>query len=606
MSLGPQWIGEGRALFTLWAPKARMAAVEFPESDRTVAMERLERGHWRAEVSGLAAGARYWFVLNGKTRRADPASAAQPDGVHGPAVLVDHADFFWTDAGFSPPPKEKRILYELHVGTFTPEGTFEAAAGKLDHLVDLGVNCLEIMPVAAFPGGRNWGYDGVFPYAVQESYGGPEGLKRFVDACHGRGLGVILDVVYNHLGPEGNYLRDFGPYFTKKFSTPWGEGLNFDGPGSDGVREYFIQNALYWFANYHIDGLRLDAVDHIWDMRPRHFLRELSERAAAHREESGREVFLIAESQANDPRMITPFTVGGHGLDGTWNDDFHHAVHALMTGESSGYYADYGKIKHVAEAVGDGFSLAGRYSKYYGRSHGLPARHVATDKFVNCLQNHDQIGNRAQSDRLAATIPFELLKTAAALLFLSPGTPMLFMGEEFGEEAPFHYFASHQDKRLIEAVRKGRKREFAAFRWGGEPADPFDEQTFAASRLDWDRVHGERGRALVGFYKELIRLRTAFALFVETDRDSVRVECFETRKALLMERACGARRALCLFNFSGLARRLDLARKGDWRKVFDSTGASWGGTGQGAPEKLAAKIRIPAQSAAVYLLQAPS
>jgi len=603
MRVGSQWTEEG-ALFGLWAPKAKSVSVDFPESGRTVAMERLEHGYWRAEVSGLAPDARYWFVLNGKTRRADPASGSQPDGVHGPAALIDHTAFSWTDAAFSPPKKDRRILYEMHVGTFTPEGTFDAAAGKLDHLAGLGVNCLELMPVAAFPGGRNWGYDGVFPYAVQESYGGPDGLKRFVDACHGRGLAVVLDVVYNHLGPEGNYLRDFGPYFTKKFSTPWGEGLNFDGSGSDGVREYFIENALYWFENYHIDGLRLDAVDHIWDMRPRHFLRELSERVAAYREESGRDVFLIAESQANDPRMITPLGVGGHGLDGTWNDDFHHSVHALVTGERSGYYADYGKIGRVAEAVADGFSLAGRYSKYYGRSHGLPARHVPTERFVNCLQNHDQIGNRAMSDRLAASVPFELMKTMAALLFLSPGTPMLFMGEEFGEEAPFNYFASHQDERLIEAVRKGRKREFAAFHWHGEPADPFAEETFAASRLDWGRLEGERGRALLAFYKELIRLRTSFAPFLETERDTVTVECFETRKALVMERSSGARRALCVFNFSGRARILDLGGKGDWRKIFDSAAASWGGPGQGAPVKLAAKLRIPAQSAAVYLLQA--
>ncbi len=599
--LGPRALGGGAYRFTLWAPKAKTVYLECPDLGLRLPMNRLEQGYHEVAAHDLAPGTRYLFDLGRGKRRADPASSHQPDGVHGASSLVDHGAFAWSGAGFVPPAPEKRILYEMHVGTFTPEGTFDAAAAKIGHLRSLGVNCLELMPVAAFPGTRNWGYDGVYPYAVQESYGGPEGLKRLVDACHAHGMAVILDVVYNHLGPEGNYLRDFGPYFTKKFTTPWGEGLNFDGPGSDGVRAFFLQNALHWLSRYRIDGLRLDAVDHIWDQRPKHLLRELSENVETYGRADGREPFLIAESQANDPRMITPRAVGGHGLAGTWNDDFHHAVHALLTGERAGYYADYGGLSRVAETVRDGFSLAGRYSKYYGRRHGLPARHLPVDRFVNCLQNHDQIGNRAASDRLCASVPFERLKVAAALLFLSPGTPMLFMGEEFGETAPFTYFADHGDDWLITAVREGRKREFSAFRWRGEPRDPFAFATFAAARLDWSRLETERGRVCAAFYSRLAALRNGLAPFTSLDRDETLVQCHERRQVLVMERRGGGVRALCLFNFSARSARIDPARPGAWRTILDSRDAAFGGPGAGPAQDFGKPVLLAPHSACVHL-----
>lgn len=569
-------------------------------------MEPLDGGYFTVETAGLAAGTRYLFVLDGEVRRADPASRHQPGDVHGPSALVDTAAFAWTDAGFAPPAPDQRIYYEIHIGTFTPQGTFDAAITRLDHLCDLGVTCLELMPVAQFPGGRNWGYDGVYPYAAAHAYGGPAGLARLVDACHARGLAVVLDVVYNHLGPEGNYLRDFGPYFTDRYHTPWGEAVNFDGPGSGPVRDFFIGNALYWLREFHIDGLRLDAVHAIYDESPVHVAAELAERVEAFAVGAGRRTVVVAETHLNNPAVITEKAAGGMGLDGVWNDDFHHAVHALLTKEKRGYYADYGSRDDLIAALTEGFVYAGRHAPFFGHVRGRPAGHLPADRFVNCLQNHDQTGNRAMGERLSSLIGPEASRLAAALLLLSPGSPLLFMGEEWGEDNPFLYFISHMDAGLVEAVRKGRKREFASFRWRGDPPDPFAVGTFDASRPDWDKPARPGHAAMLAWYRELVRLRRTSPAFSDTRRHMTRVWPLDAAGALAMERRGVDGRYLCLFNAAGRPAKVRVGTAGPpaaYERVLDSDADRFGGHHAVLPERLpATPFTLPPHHASVYKL----
>jgi maltooligosyltrehalose trehalohydrolase len=414
-------------------------------------------------VQGVKPGTRYFYRLDGNTERPDPASKFQPEGVHGPSQVID-PHFVWEELHWSGIPFSHYVLYELHVGTFTAQGTFDAIVPHLDELKDLGITSIEIMPVAQFPGDRNWGYDGVYPGAVQNSYGGPEGLKRLIDACHQRGLAVTLDVVYNHLGPEGNYLCDFGPYFTDRYHTPWGAAINFDGPDSDAVRRFFIENALSWVTEFRLDALRLDAVHGIFDFSALHFLQELAAAVHEQAERLNRRIYVIAESDLNDVRLVSSPELGGYGLDAQWNDDFHHALHTLLTGERTGYYEDFGRIQDLAKAFAEGFVYSGAYSPARRRRHGNTSKDLAADRFVVCAQNHDQVGNRLKGDRLSALVSFEGLKLAAAVVLLSPFIPLLFMGEEYGETAPFPYFVSHSDPDLIEVVRRGRRAEFAMCR----------------------------------------------------------------------------------------------------------------------------------------------
>lgn len=566
-------------------------------------MQPLAGGYFAATVQGLAAGARYLFVLDGDRQRPDPASRHQPDDVHGPSALVDVAAFAWTDAGFAPPPPDRRVTYEIHVGTFTPEGTFDAVIPRLAHLRDLGVTCLELMPVAQFPGGRNWGYDGVYPFAPSQAYGGPAGLARLVDACHAHGLAVVLDVVYNHLGPEGNYLREFGPYFTDRYHTPWGEAVNFDGPGSMAVRAFFIQNALFWLRDFHIDGLRLDAVHAIYDQSPVPFVAELAATVAAWEAGAGRRTFLVAETHLNDPAVITEAAAGGMGLAGVWNDDFHHAVHAWLTGEKRGYYADYGSRDDVMAAMADGFVYAGRESPFFGHLRGRPAGHLPADRFVNCLQNHDQTGNRARGERLVSLIGPEAARLAAALLILSPGSPLLFMGEEWGEDNPFCYCISHLDAGLVAAVRRGRRREFSRFRWRGEIPDPFDEATFAASRPDWAKLALPQHAAMLAYYRALLGLRAASSALRESRRELTRVWPLDDAKALAMERRGADGRFLCLFNGGKRAARLRLgasAPLADYVRVLDCDEARFGGADRLMPARPTPSLTLPPLRAVVY------
>jgi maltooligosyltrehalose trehalohydrolase len=465
--LGANRLPDGTWQFLLWAPHSRSVSLKLVENGRTIPMDALQGGYHQAVVGDLSAGTRYCYCLEDGRELPDPASRFQPEGVHGPSQLVDTGAFRWTDHNWKGRKLQGSVLYEVHIGTYTREGTFDGLVPHLPRLVELGVTSIEIMPVAQFPGARNWGYDGVYEYAPQNSYGGPEGLQRLVDAIHAHGLAVILDVVYNHLGPEGNYLNAFAPYFTDRYRTPWGQALNFDGPGSNDVRRFFRENALYWLEDYHFDALRLDAVHGIFDLSAQHFLAELKEAADELSQKLGRPIQLIAESDLNDSRLLRDRAHGGYGLDAQWSDDFHHSVHTLLTNERRGYYEDFGGIQPLVSTLQDGWHYRGQYSPHRQRSHGNQPADIAPSRFVVYDQNHDQVGNRAAGDRLSTVVPFEALKLAAGVTLLSPFTPLIFMGEEYGETAPFQYFTSHGDPALVEAVRRGTPRRVRRLRVAG-------------------------------------------------------------------------------------------------------------------------------------------
>jgi len=497
--------------FRVWAPDAD--SVELDSCGTRHRMEHAEpAGWWECAVPDASHGTDYAYVLNGGSPLPDPRSRWQPKGVHAASRRYDHDRFAWTDGGWQGRALPGAVLYEVHVGTFTAEGTFDAAIERLGHLVELGITHVEVMPVGAFNGRHGWGYDVVGLYAVHEPYGGHDGFKRFVDACHARGLGVVLDVVYNHLGPSGNYLPQFGPYFTERHHTPWGAAVNLDDAGSDEVRRFIVDNALEWLRDFHVDGLRLDAVHALRDDRALHLLEELAIAVDALAAESGRPLFLIAESDRNDPRTVTPVAEGGYGLAAQWDDDVHHALHALLTGERQGYYCDFGSYAALAKTLTRAFFHDGTWSSFRGRSHGRPVDvdRVAAHRFVVSLQTHDQVGNRAAGDRLSATLPVGLLKIGAALLLTSPFTPMLFMGEEWGAITPWRYFTDHGEPALGEAVSEGRRREFSRHGWRPEDVpDPQSPETFARSRLDWTEPDRAPHAELLEWYRRLIALRSA-------------------------------------------------------------------------------------------------
>jgi maltooligosyltrehalose trehalohydrolase len=467
-----------------------------------------DHGWWTLDAPEAGPGTDYGFVLDGDGPFPDPRSPYQPNGVHGRSRTVRHGAFAWTDAGFDSRPLADAVIYELHVGTFSPEGTFEGAIGRLDALVELGISHVELMPVVEFPGRRGWGYDGVDLFAPHQAYGGPKGLRRLVDACHARGLAVLLDVVYNHLGPGGNYLARFGPYLTDHYRTPWGPAINFDGRGSDEVRRFVIDNARSWYLDYHLDGLRLDAVHAIHDQSAIHILEELAAELhdlAAH---VGRRFVVVAESDLNDPRLVREPQRGGLGLDGQWNDDLRHALHVALTGEQDRFHAQYLGLPDLAKAFREIYVLTGRYSEYRGRRHGRPAGDLPANRFVGFLQNHDHVGNRAFGERSAALLPVDALRVAAALVILGPFVPLLFAGEEWGARTPFLYFTDHEDEGVAEATRRGRRAEFAHFHpTEGEIPDPQDLATFGRSRLDWAEREAGDHAALLDWHRQLIGFR---------------------------------------------------------------------------------------------------
>jgi maltooligosyltrehalose trehalohydrolase len=526
-------------IFRVWAPKAMTVAVEINKAERhqMTARQRPHGGWWETDVPSAGPGTDYAYVLDGSEPRPDPRSPFQPDGVFGPSRVVDHSAFAWHDQRWQAPPLRSAVIYELHVGTFTPEGTYDAAIERLDHLVELGVTHMEPMPVNEFPGARGWGYDGVDLYAPHSAYGGPEGLKRLVDAAHARGLAVLLDVVYNHLGPSGNFLGQFGPYFTDHYSTPWGPAVNLDGPGSDEVRRFICDNALMWLRDYHIDGLRLDAVHAIVDTSALHLLEQLATEVEDLSAQLGRHLVLIAESDLNDPRLIRSREAGGYGLDAQWSDDFHHALHTVLTGERRGYYEDFGMLADLAQALEHAYVYGGRYSEHRVRVHGRPVAGLSGARFLGYLQNHDQIGNRAKGERSSHLISTGRLKVAAALIAASPFVPMLFQGEEWGASSPFQYFTDHHDPALAKAVTEGRRREFAAFGWKPEEIpDPQSVETFTRSKLDWSEMSREPHASLYDWHRRLLALRRSRAVLADGRLDAVRVRYDEEALWLVMER----------------------------------------------------------------------
>ncbi|MEO8596482.1 MAG: malto-oligosyltrehalose trehalohydrolase [Candidatus Solibacter sp.] len=603
--LGAAMVVGNEAGFSVWAPFAGTVDVRVLGSgDSLFPLASVNGGYFYGTVEGINPGARYKYRLNGDREFPDPASRLQPDGVHGASEIVG-TEFEWQDAPWSGVPLSDCIFYELHIGAFTPEGTFDAAIQHLDYLKELGVTAIEVMPVSQFPGNRNWGYDGVYPFAVQESYGGPSGLKRFVNAAHQNGLAVVLDVVYNHLGPEGNYLSQFGPYFTDRYQTPWGLAFNFDGEDGAAVRRFVIDNALQWVTEFHIDALRLDAVHAIFDHSPRHILEELAQAVHSRGKELGRTVHVIAESDLNDSRIVEPLQNGGYGLDAQWSDDFHHALHSLTTKERAGYYQDFGGIDHLAKAMGEGFVYSGQHSSFRGRPHGTSSLNIPAQRLVVCSQNHDQIGNRMLGERLSQLLEFEQLKLIAGVLLLSPFLPLLFMGQEYGEPAPFLYFVSHSDPDLIEAVRQGRRREFAAFSWQGEVPDAQAVETFERSRLEHSRRQSGRHAVLLDFYKNVIRIRKRMPGLKNLRKDPAAVLVSEEQSLLVMDRRDATEAALVLFHFGAQSASAAVAVQGrTWRKVLDSSDVKWMGPGSEIPEELTSdgrklELRLPPHTVCV-------
>jgi maltooligosyltrehalose trehalohydrolase len=538
-------------------------------------MEKFGDGYWQL-VLPLASGTRYSFLLDDSIVCPDPVSFSQPEGVHGPSELTDRLHFPWEDALWKGLPLSNMIIYELHTGAFSPTHDFDGVIKRLDYLLELGINTIELMPLGQFPGEHNWGYDGVYPFAIQHSYGGIPGFQRLVNAAHAKGIAVIVDVIYNHLGPEGNYLSEYAPYFTDKYKTPWGKALNFDDAGSDGVRNYFLNNARMWLEDYHADGLRLDAVHAIRDFSAIHFIQQLKDRVDEIQRRTGCKKVLIAETDLNDPRYIDPPEKGGYGLDGQWIDEFHHALRSLLTGETNAYYEDFGNIAHLEKAYRNTYVYDGIYSRHRRRTFGAPVDNNPYCQFVVFAQNHDHVGNRALGDRLTDNLSPEQLKLAAAAVLLSPYVPLLFMGEEYGEKNPFAFFVDFSEPALIEAVRKGRRAEFEGFALTpatdhDQPAipDPQSPETFSQSLLSWtDR--SATGSALFDFYRRLITLRKTHPALQGTTRDSMIVHPAEGL-TLSFERKIINETLLIVLHFGDKSTRLENRTGAVLQKIFDSS-----------------------------------
>jgi maltooligosyltrehalose trehalohydrolase len=586
--------------FTCWAPLKNNMDLVLESPERSVLpMTKKDDGYWELYVQ-VIPGTRYRFRPDGEGPFPDPASLSQPDGVHGSSEIIDRNLFIWKDEGWHGLPLCEMIIYEIHTGTFTDKHNLEGVRGRLDYLKNLGINTIELMPVNQFPGKRNWGYDGVFPFAVHNSYGGADELKNLVNEAHSKGIAVILDVVYNHLGPEGNYLDRFAPYFTDKYKTFWGQSINFDDAWSDGVRNYFIRNAEMWLDEFHIDGLRLDAVHAFKDYSANHFVKELKESAAAVAVKTGSEKILIAETDLNDTRYIQDPQLGGYGLDGQWIDEFHHALHALLTGERAGYYEDFGATEHLVKAFTHTYVYDGNYSVHRKRKFGSDAQPFPYDRFVVFDQNHDQTGNRLKGDRLSTLVPFEGLKLAAATVLLSPYVPLLFMGEEYGEKKPFLFFTDHSNPVLQESVRKSRKEEFAYFRLEGEFPDPAAEESFSRSTLGWDYI-SRNSDALLRWYQFLIGFRKTRKAMQGRKR-ACATACSPADKLILLERKFEHDHILVALNYSNASRYINSAFDEQLIRIQDSNEIQWAGGGPVAAPvwEPGQTLGIPPYSALIY------
>jgi maltooligosyltrehalose trehalohydrolase len=595
-SIGVNFSKNNEAEIVVWSPTAQQIAVVIDEGH--IELNKEDSGYWRTTTSKIKPGGQYKILLNNKDQYPDPASLSQPNGVHERSQAIDLNAFHWTDQQWNNVPLENYIIYELHTGTFSQEGTFAGIEEKLDYLISLGVTAVEIMPVAQFPGSRNWGYDGVFPFAVQNSYGGAEGLQHLVNACHKKGLAVILDVVYNHLGPEGNYLGALGPYFTDKYKTPWGNALNFDDAWCDGVRSYFIENALMWFRDFHIDALRLDAVHAIKDFSPVHILREIRQYTDELMKATGRKHYLIVELDLNDNRFINPPEQGGYGMDAQWIDEFHHALRVTATNEQTGYYSDFTGIEHLAKAYKDAYVYDGQFSPHRKKSFGVKTENEGK-QFIVFSQNHDQVGNRMLGERTSQLVSFEMQKLLAAAVLVSPYLPMLFMGEEWSEPNPFLYFVSHTDKELADAVRKGRKEEFAAFHAEGEAPDPMAEETFLHSKLQWELTTEGEHKIMLDYYKALIELRKTNPVLKELNRKNVEVSYKEDQKTLLLRRWNNKAEIIAVFNFSDKKQDIKIPQQ-RWKKIMDSADPKWKGPSSAPDQLTEATILVQPESIALY------
>jgi maltooligosyltrehalose trehalohydrolase len=597
--------------FRVWAPEKTTMTLRLlsrSQADTLIALQKDDRGYFTVFAKGVTAGDRYYYIPDGGRQYPDPCSHYQPEGVHGPSCVVDHFHFQWKDHAWNGKPLAAHIFYEIHVGTFTAEGTFDAIIPRLDDLVALGITAIELMPVAECPGDRNWGYDGVFLFAVQHNYGGPDGLKQLVDACHRKGIAVFLDVVYNHLGAEGNCVGAFGPYFSTTYITPWGKALNLDGPWSDGVREFLLANVLFWARHYHLDGLRLDAVHEIYDRNARTIWDDLHIAVRDWTVESGRSFHLIAESDSNDPRTVESAATGGRGFHAQWLDDFHHALYVLLDPEGRQHYIDYGELRQLAKAYTDGFVYTGEYSRFRCRTHGAPSTGLSGEQFVVFNQNHDLPGNRPDGARLSALLDTDRLKLAAAAVLLSPYLPLLFMGEEYGDNSPFYFFSDYHHPQIAAALREQRQQQFADFNWKIEAPDPQQPSTFLDCILKWGQRHEPGHRELLQWYRQLITLRRTHPLLTDLSRQYLRADLLGTTGLAICRHSADRQlQLLTLFNFSAaeLTTVIPCYSRGleAWRVVLRST---QGVEHRNAPEHLQAgkAIELPPWSASVYELNA--
>ncbi|WP_338868028.1 malto-oligosyltrehalose trehalohydrolase [Spirosoma sp. SC4-14] len=606
---GATYMGTGHCIFTVWAPEKKNITLHIVHpNERKLAMKAVELGYFRIEVDNVYPGTRYYYTLENGQDYPDPASDLQPEGVHGPSEVVDHTAYMWHDQHWRGLPFRDLIFYQLHVGTFTSEGTFEAIIPRLSELAQLGINALQLLPICQFPGQRNWGYDGVYLYSVQESYGGPAGLKKLVDACHTHGIAVFLDVVYNHMGPEGNYYSQFGPYFTEKYHTPWGNALNFDRDWADGVREFIANNTLFWFEQYHIDGLRFDAIHEVIDMGAVSIWELIYSKVTYLEEQLGRSLYLVAESDLNSPRVVKPPELGGYGFRAQWLDDFHHALHVLVNKAGKDKYADFNRIEQLARAYTDGFVSSGDYVAFRKRRFGASSAGISGDRFVVFNLNHDQVGNQSGRERLSLLVGFERQKVAAAAMLLAPYIPMLFMGEEYADESPFFYFVSHSDKELVEAVREGRKKEFGDFIDHANIPDPFEDTTFTKSKIKWNQRTQGKHHIMLRWHQALILLRQTTAALRTFNKNDVRFTIIDDDGFVLHRQTPdGLEHVFCLFNFSDHDLTYTFPKwTQSWDKLLDSKDPAWlesdTNAKQPLPDQLApgASVTIYPDSVAVY------